>query len=173
MSLINTYFPTYFSPADAPADPAESYRSPLFVKPPAREQASPAGGAQDGDGPFAAPRTARPLAVMSSKPAHMQLNLLIQSFVETLRTVPVGPPPAPGNGRGSSPGASLTAASSPASSIHSASSAVSASSSAALAQAKSLYMSIDQLEEGSQKEWYQKVRRPATRAVSVSVWRLR
>jgi hypothetical protein len=118
------------------------------------------------------PRIARPLPFISARPAFLHLNLLIQAFVETIRTVPVGPPAAAfapvglsGGQRSASPAppppagnGALTAASSPASSVHSASSAVSATSSTALAQAKALYLSIDQLEEGPSKEWYQSVR---------------
>ena len=192
-ALINSFFPAFFTPPeDGPApDAAGSYTSSPFGKPVPTATATaptfssfPGASAQASapkqDGMATATtaashppplRLARPLPFISARPSFLHLNLLIQAFVETIRTVPVGPPatafaPAGSGGgrRSASPAlppsgnGALTAMSSPASSIHSASSTVSATSSSALAQAKALHLAIDQLQEGSSKEWYQSVR---------------
>lgn len=159
-SLLTTYFPQVLSASDSyPSASMDKLSSSFKPGPSANgdnvvQNPSSATPPDDKNGPFPAPRTARPLSTTSFKPSHTHLNLLIQGFIETLRTVPVGPPQDLLGNSLASPGASLTAASSPASSIHSASSAVSATSGAALSQARTIHLTIDRLEDGPSKDWY-------------------
>lgn len=181
ISLINLHFPNVFNDPPTAASSSNSSTSTATpngngtsTSPPSPSRTKTLKPRPSSTSPSSNPHptsTARvPESATSLLPSHLHLNLLIQQFIETVRTIPISPPqtpslqphsaavPPPAAAASGNPSLSLSVSqtSSPASSTNSLTSTVSVNTSSALSQAPRLYALVGALADSEAREWYRK-----------------